>query len=133
MKKFVYIVLAIGGALFIAGMGFFLGRQSAKSFWRPAMIRNGSIGLRELRMPGRLGTVGYRTGLAGGYGEISQIEGKKITLKLPDGSTRIIDLSGDALIYKMVEGKIEDMRTGQKVMIAGGGFWNPKPTIIIGP
>ena len=44
---------------------------------------------------------------------------KSLTLKLPDGSTKIIFLSSSTQISKTAEGTIDDIEIGKEIMVTG--------------
>jgi len=70
-------------------------------------------------MPDRQGAMGNRT-----VGEIISKNDTSITVKLPDGSSRIVLISSSAVINKMTEGSITagsitDLVVGENVMVVG--------------
>lgn len=52
-------------------------------------------------------------------GEIISSDDNSITVKLQDGSSKIILLSDSTIINKSESGSKEDLKTGEKVMVSG--------------
>lgn len=52
-------------------------------------------------------------------GEVISKDEKSLTLKLPDGSTRIVFLSEKTEFLKMTEGNLSDIEVGKQIMIIG--------------
>jgi hypothetical protein len=129
-KKYVLIasllsVLLVAGA-FSGGMMYQKSR-GVKSFdgTRRTAI-NGSFrqnsdgqGSRMNRMPG--GGSGDRNGSSGAFlgGEIIAKDDKSITIKTPDGSSKIVYYSASTAIGKMTDGGADDLAVGKNVMING--------------
>ena len=107
------IVLVVGAAAFFGGMKY---QQSKR------VVFNGQFG----------GVVGNRNGasnsnqagarrVGGGQvvGEILSQDDKSITVKLADGSSKIVLFSDTTSINKATEGTKTDLTTGSKVVIFG--------------
>jgi Domain of unknown function (DUF5666) len=74
--------------------------------------------------PNSTGPNGQRNGnfrgLGGGtVGQILSKDANSITVKLPDGSTKIVFLSGTTTVDKTAQGKASDLAAGQNVVVAG--------------
>ena len=74
--------------------------------------------------PGGTGTNGQRNGGLRGFGggTIGQVLSKdanSITVKLPDGSTKIVFFSGTTTIDKTAQGTSTDLKTGETVAVNG--------------
>jgi len=74
--------------------------------------------------PGGTGTNGQRNGGLRGFGggTIGQVLSKdanSITVKLPDGSTKIVFFSGTTTIDKTAQGTSGDLKTGETVAVNG--------------
>ncbi|MFA5894274.1 MAG: DUF5666 domain-containing protein [Candidatus Shapirobacteria bacterium] len=52
-------------------------------------------------------------------GEVIGVDEKSITVKMPDGSSKIVLLSSSTTINKSAEGMITDLKTGEKVAVFG--------------
>lgn len=128
----IFIVL---GAILIAAVGFFAGRHTSvlgKRFMAGPVFEK-RIAMGGPMMKGgmmRGGTLGY--GKMGGFGEITKVDGNTITLKIDEETTKEVTLSADAVVNTMTKGSVKDLKVGQKIMIAGGGFWNSQ-TVIVKP
>ena len=71
-----------------------------------------------MRQPGRLGIQ------QGGSsekvrGEIISQDKKSITVKLPDGSSKIILISENTKINRTTEGSVDDLETGKQIVVFG--------------
>lgn len=60
-------------------------------------------------------------GQGGGFvaGEILAVDDKSITLKLPDGGSRIVILSDSTSVTKFADGSRSDLTVGASVMVTG--------------
>lgn len=103
-------------AVIVGALGFFGGMQYQKSkrgSFTPRQFQNGLD---------RLGGIQTRVGLQGGRpvnGEIISIDEKTITVKTQDGSSKIIIYSDSTNVNKTSEGSMEDLRTGEQIMVIG--------------
>ncbi len=72
-------------------------------------------------MSAQNGNVRFRTTGMGGFtaGEILNKDEKSITVKMPDGSTKLVFLSDSTSIGKTATGTPEDLKTGEQVMVTG--------------
>lgn len=102
----VLLVIIVGGGAFFAGVKYQQGKQTSfRQF-------NG--------VPGqRTGTVGNRMGFRPVSGEIISSDDKSITVKLNDGSSKIVFLAGNTNINKAEEATKEDLKVGEKVAVIG--------------
>lgn len=123
MKKILLSVIAT--AVIVGGGAFFGGMQYAKS-QTPDMgdlaSRFGNFDPSQLpNMPG--GGGGFnRGGAAGGgfaSGEILSIDEESITIKLPDGGSRLVFFSDSSEITKSAEGSVADLATGTSITVMG--------------
>lgn len=110
--KSIYLVVAIlvvivGGGAFFAGLKY----QQSK---QPAFLRQ--IGGVQGQ---RTGTGGNRMGFRPVNGEIISSDEKSITVKLQDGSSKIVLFSDSTEINKAAEATKEDLKTGEKVAVFG--------------
>jgi len=110
--KSIYFVIAIlvvlvGGGAFFAGMKY----QQSK---QPAFLRQtGGV------QGQRTGTGENRMGFRPVNGEIISSDEKSITVKLQDGSSKIVLFSDSTEINKAAEATKEDLKTGEKVAVFG--------------
>lgn len=118
------ILILILIAIISAGGGFFAGSK-----YQPKQIANqrtqfvGQFGNR-----GQVGDLGARevgnnrmAGFRGGQilGDIISADDKSITVKLADGSSKIILFSSSTSINKAAEAGLEDLKAGEKVAVFG--------------
>lgn len=66
------------------------------------------------QMPG-----GRAQGMRPVMGEITSSDGKSLTVKMIDGSSKIVILSSSTQINKAQVAKVEDLKTGEKVSVFG--------------
>jgi hypothetical protein len=113
-KKYIAVMVAIA-VVFGAG-GFFGGLkyQKSKTPQRAQAFRAGQGG------PG--GNFAGRGGAGqGGFtvGEIISKDDKSITVKMQDGSSKIVFLAGSSQIVKSTSGTVDDLAVGTNVMVTG--------------
>lgn len=105
MKKnaiaMVLVAILVGG-----GLGFFGGMQYQKS-QRPAFNTRGSA------------RGGSAFGRGGVNGDILSIDKNTMTVKLQDGSSKIVVLSSTTTINKAAEGSVSDLSVGTRVAAFG--------------
>ncbi len=140
MKDTNTLVLIVLGALVIGGVGFFAGRHASVGFGRNFGMGNQAMGNRAGFGKGGMmdgkemgGRMGGRHGAMGNSGEITKIDGTTVTLKYTDGTTKEVVLSSEAAVNTMTKGTLKDLKVGQTIMVAGGGFWSQGETVIVKP
>ncbi|HVZ10895.1 MAG TPA: DUF5666 domain-containing protein [Candidatus Paceibacterota bacterium] len=121
-KKF--LVGGIAVAVVIAGGAFFGGYKYAQSKSPFARLGNGNQQFRfQATGANQNGTamVGGRTVQFGGgtFGEILDISGSQMTIKLADGSSRVVILSNSTNISKTAAGSTSDLKVGDSVSVMG--------------
>ena len=130
-KKYVLIVLlttvSLAGVAFYGGMLYQKSRGFNSFDSTRRMAINGSSNRqysdgqnnRMNRVPG--GRTGDRNGSSGAFlgGEIIAKDDKSITIKTPDGSSKIVYYSASTAIGKMTDGGADDLVVGKNVMING--------------
>lgn len=104
-------ILAVVGIIIIAGISFFAGTQYQKSKTTSSFQGQG----------GQRGNFMQRSGqnFRPVKGEIISKDGNSITVKLADGGSKIIIVSGKTVYSKSSNGSKEDLKTGDKVMAIG--------------
>ena len=124
MSKLVPIITAVavvvGGGSFYGGMKYAESKNPRGGFSR-ADIQNLSPEERQARLQ-QLGTTGRGVrGNGGGFtnGEIISKDDKSVTVKLPDGGSRIVFLSGETQIMKSAAGSPGDLVIGAQVTVNG--------------
>lgn len=112
-----YIITAV--LVIIIGAGAFYGGMQYQKAQRPSFGQfNGQVG-------GRRGADGQNTrfgnGANGGMvtGEVTSQDSNSITVKMPDGSSKIVILSGSTTINKQATGTKDDLKSGEKVAVFG--------------
>lgn len=107
MKKTIIVaglvVILVGGASFWAGMTYQKNRQQA-TFSRQFGARLGS---------------GANRGNARLMGDIIKSDEKSITVKLQDGSSKIVLFSDKTMINKATGGTKDDLKVGERVVTFG--------------
>ena len=106
------VVALIAGALGFYGGTLYQKSKGGSSF--PRQFQNGLN--RPTGLPGR-------TGFGGGSrpvnGEIVSLDDKTLTVKTPDGSSKIVIYSDSTNINKTSTGSKSDLEVGEQVMIIG--------------
>jgi len=115
------IVMAVA-AVVLLGAGFGVGYAFAKSQApaRGQFFVNGQAA----NFAGRAGAAGnaaFKGGANGGFtaGQIISKDANGITIKMQDGSTKIILVGGSAQIMKQASGTLDDLSVGEEVTITG--------------
>ncbi len=109
MKNKNIIIAAVAALLIGAGLGFFGGmkyQQSKTPAGRSGMFQRGSAGIRN--------SMGMAV-----RGQIISADTSSITVKLPDGSTKIVILSSTTMIGKTTTGNASDLTNGVNVIVFG--------------
>lgn len=118
MKNNAVILIVVSALVFGAG-GFFGGMKYAQG--KRVQFTNGQFGgsaMQGGRFAGQNGTNG-RGGFRPVSGEIIRADETSITVKLPDGGSKIILISGKTSINKTEEGSTADLKTGERVSVFG--------------
>jgi hypothetical protein len=117
MKNSVIITIVV--AVVVAGIAFFGGMQYQKSQAGTSRFgqfaQGGSQNGQGFQRNG-----GVRGGLGGAtVGEIVAMDANSITVKLQDGSSKIVNLSGSTTYSKTDSGSKSDLKTGTRVAAFG--------------
>lgn len=129
MKNTAFIIIAL---IIFGVVGFFIGQRF---MWR-YNVMNRLSGVPFQRnagrsMKGRMGNWA-ETGTGNGAGQITKIDGNNITIQRPNGSTSTIILNDNTVINKSVKGVRDDLKTGESIMVFGGGIFGSQ-TILLSP
>ncbi len=108
---FAAVIIAAGG--FFAGMKYQQSQSPAGRLGSFQGIRSGNLGQRGAGLP--VGGQGYRPV----NGDIISMDDKSITVKLQDGSSKIVLLSDTTTFNKSSNGSKSDLKTGEKVAVFG--------------
>ncbi len=125
MKKIIAIIIGVilvGVGSFCVGTKYSKGNNSA-AISRAGAFANLSPAERQARMAqganGAGGQRGARTGAGFASGEVIAKDDKSITVKLPDGGSKIIFFTKTTPVTKSVGGTADDVKVGEQVTIAG--------------
>lgn len=109
------IVIAILVAIIVGGGAFFGGMKYQQSK-QPSFMRQSGTGVQGTR-------TGANNRIGAGFrpvnGEIISADDKSITVKLQDGSSKIVLISDKTEINKATEATKDDLKTGEKVAVFG--------------
>jgi hypothetical protein len=114
MKKiilFIIVLIIVGTSAFWGGMKY----QQNKVFSQRPSFQNLSPEQRQQFISQRAGRMGANF-LSG---EVMSKDEKSLTLKLPNGSTKIVFFSGSTQISKATEGNIDDIEIGKQIVVSG--------------
>ncbi len=115
MKQSNYIIIVvllilIGAGFFYGGMKYQQGKQPSRADFQPRA---------EMRQQNLPAGAQQRMGAGTVRGEIISRDETSITVKLPDGSSKIVLISESAKINKAIEATVDDLETGEQVMVIG--------------
>jgi len=118
VKKEISLVLAIVIAFVVGGLGFYGGTYYQKT---QATKQRGNFANRTGVGNMRLGqnNLGAQNGARPVSGEITSLDDKSITVKMSDGSSKIVLLADSTVINKSEAGSKADLKQGDKVMTVG--------------
>jgi len=115
-KKIILIIVAlaiIGGGAFYGGMKYGQSKNPRLSSEQRQQFLQGSIEGNLQRGTGRVPGANFLTG------EVIAKDGQSLTLKMPDGGSKIVFFSDSTEISKTTEGAIEDVEIGKQIMVSG--------------
>lgn len=115
MKQSPVLILVI--ALIAVGLGFFGGMEYQKSK-RPNFV-SGQFRMGANGATGTFGIRGTRNGNQPVSGEVTSVDDTGITVKMRDGSSKIVVLSSSTVINKATTGTKTDVTKGTEVMVFG--------------
>lgn len=112
----VIIILVAGAIGFFAGSKF----QTQKQTKMFQGVRPGNGNPTNMQRGDRTGNADGLKGFGGGnLGEIISVDDKSITIKMQDGSSKILLLSDSTIINKATEAAKSDLTVGEKVSVFG--------------
>jgi len=111
-------------AVIVGGLGFFGGMQYQKANAKPSgpsgqfqALGNGQG--RPEGFTGRNGTTPGGGGFSPVNGQIIEIDGETITVKTPEGDSKIVIYSNSTNVNKTSEGSLSDLVVGEEIMVIG--------------
>jgi len=108
------IVLLVGGGAFYGGMKYAESKNPRLSLdQRQQFLQGNNIEGNLQRGAGR------EAGSNSLTGEVIDKDEQSLTLKMPDGGSRIVFFSGSTQISKTAEGSISDIDIGKQIMVSG--------------
>jgi len=124
MKKIipiiVILILVVGGGAFYGGMKY--GQSTRQNFAKQNLDRS-SQNSQNLSQEQRQQLLQGRTGGGAGAnflnGEVIAKDEQSLTLKMSDGSSKIVFFSDSTQISKTTEGSVSDIETGKQIMVSG--------------
>lgn len=117
MKNQSMIVGCLVSAVVVGGASFYGGIQYQKSKMSSAF---GGRGAGRNMPQGSNRPVGMMGGRGGSVtGDVSAKDDKSLTVKMPDGSSRNVILSGSTLYRLSTEATLEKVSVGSKIMVNG--------------
>lgn len=112
MNKTVIIAIV---CIIIAGAGGFFGGMQYQKSKAPSFGGFGGNG--QFRQ--RFGQGGQNAAFRPVRGQVISADATSLTVKMPDGSSRIVVLSGSTQFVKSTSGAKSDIKTGDTVMVIG--------------
>jgi hypothetical protein len=104
------LMIVVGAAGFFGGMKYQQSRLTSR-------FAGGQM--QTLRNRQGVPALGMRNGAGAVRGEIIDKDESSITVKLADGSSKLVLLSENTRINKAAEATTEDLKTGESVMVFG--------------
>lgn len=118
-KKIIMIATVLFGVACAFGSGFFIGKKMASVKKNVGQFANMRGNGQQFGNGQRQGQGQQAKGFRPVNGEIIGTDEKSVTVKLTDGSSKIVLLSDKTEINKAETGTVKDLKTGEKVMIVG--------------
>ncbi|HUD44999.1 MAG TPA: hypothetical protein VMR41_05620 [Patescibacteria group bacterium] len=114
----IVVVVIVAAAAFFGGMKYQQMQAGSTSRFAGQYGQGGTGG--QGRFGGGQGGAGLtRNGGGATVGDIVAQDSDSITLKLSDGSSKIVNLSSSTTINKMTTGSTSDLKTGERVAAIG--------------
>ncbi len=111
------LLVAAGLAVIVGGLAFFGGMKFQES--RVATTGNRMGQFQRFGQMGASGMGQMRFGGGGVIGEILSMDDKSMTVKLDDGSSKIVLLPDNTIVSKTDTGAKSDLKTGVRVGVFG--------------
>jgi len=111
----ILIIIVIGGGAFYGGMKYGQSKSPLSNLSRQN-FQNLSQDQRQQISQGRTGRGAGANFLTG---EVIAKDKQSLTLKMPDGGSKIVFFSDSTQISKTAEGTIDDIETGKQIMVSG--------------
>jgi flagellar basal body-associated protein FliL len=124
MKKpifiFIAVVLIVAAGAFYGGMKYNQSKNHLSNFTRQN-FQNMTPEQRQQMLQGNIGgnAATRRTGSNFVSGEIISKDNNSLTVKLPDGGSKIIFLSASTTISKMTQGSANEIEVGKQITVSG--------------
>ncbi len=115
-----YIAISIVVMIIVGGASFYCGMKYGSMAGRGRNASGAANFQPRGQFPG--GLSGARSGLAGGgvtMGEVINRDDQSVTIKLPDGGSKIIILSDSTTINKTAPGTNDDLAIGTTLSVVG--------------
>jgi hypothetical protein len=109
--KPLYVIILI---IVFAGAAFYGGMQYQKSQTRAGFARGGFAGA-----GGRFGGGQGANGMTPVRGQVVSSSNDTMTVKLMDGSSKIVNITGQTTISKTTTGSASDLKSGEQVTAIG--------------
>lgn len=114
----ILLVIVVGALAFFGGMKYQQSQQAANFRNGGQFALRGQNGM--MNNSQRTGTQRMRNGFGGGtIGEILSIDADSVTVKLPDGSSKIVNFTNSTTISKTATATKTDLKTGENIMAIG--------------
>lgn len=114
------LVMILAVALMVGVIGFVGGMQYQKSKTVKNIQGFGNLRGEVVQQKGNGSQVGNRTGTFRPVsGEIVDMDGTSITVKIQDGSTKILIYSTSTVVNKTSDGSIADLSIGDTISVVG--------------
>lgn len=111
------ILIILVGAIIVGGAAFFGGTKYQQSK-AASVLSNGQFPQRNGNaITQRRGRFGANAGVA--MGEIISVDSNSITVKMQDGSSKIVNISNSTKFSKMSSAAKSDLKTGDRVAAFG--------------
>ncbi len=118
----VVVAVVVGAAGFFGGMQYQKGKGGLPNFQSMTQQQRQQFA-QELRGSGGGTFAGRRNGMGGaGFtaGQIISKDSGSVTIKMPDGSTKIVLLSGSTQVAKSDAGTANALAVGDNIVVSGG-------------
>lgn len=122
MKKIIPIIILIvitGGVAFYGGIKYGQRREFFQRFLRQDFQNLSPEQRQQFFQENIRGGFQRRVGPNFLSGEVIAKDTQSLTLKMPDGSTKIVFFSDSTKVSKIIDGSISDIEIGKKISVVG--------------